>query len=193
MARLGRFAGGFRYRRVAMFGLRISWRALTGWVVASAAVVVLAVVGLSGSKGATGRAAPALPNDRLIGPPATLASLRGAPALVVFWASWCTPCEQEAPALERFWRGLRAHPGTRGTLVGVDWSDPSVGNARAFVHRYGWTFPTLRDPDNLSGQHYGVRVLPTTFAIDAQGRIRATLRGPQSVGSLAHALALANA
>ncbi len=174
-----------------MFGWRISWRALTVWGVAIVAVVALAIVGLAGSKGGVGRAAPALPSERLSGAPVTLASLRGKPALVVFWASWCTPCEQEAPALERFWRSLSADGRAPATLVGVNWSDPSPASARAFVRRFGWTFPNLRDPEELSGQKYGVSGLPTTFAIDAQGRIRATLRGPQTVASLAHALALA--
>jgi cytochrome c biogenesis protein CcmG, thiol:disulfide interchange protein DsbE len=176
-----------------MLSRRISWRRLAAWGGALVVVAALAVVGLSGSKGAIGRPAPALPGDRLSGPPASLASLRGAPALVVFWASWCTPCEQEAPALERFWRGLRALAGAHGTLVGVNWSDPSPANARAFVRRFGWTFPNLRDPEELSGQKYGVGVLPTTFAIDARGRIRATLRGPQTEASLARALSLASA
>ncbi len=171
----------------------MSWRALIAWGFAVAVVVVLALVGLAGSKGPVGRAAPALPSQRLSGSPVSLASLRGEPALVVFWASWCTPCEQEAPALERFWRGLVARGGAHATLVAVDFSDPSPANARAFVHRYGWTFPVLRDPEELSGQRYGVRNLPTTFAIDAQGRIRGTLHGPQSEASLARALRIADA
>jgi thiol-disulfide isomerase/thioredoxin len=174
-----------------MFDRRISWRALTAWGVAILAIAALAVFGLAGSRGGVGRTAPALPADRLSGPPATLASLRGEPALVVFWASWCTPCEQEAPALERFWRGLSAHGKAPATLVGVDFSDPSLPSARAFVHRFGWTFPVLRDPEELSGQRYGVGNLPTTFAIDAHGRIRATLHGPQTEASLARALSAA--
>lgn len=171
-----------------MSGRRISWRALLAWALAAAALALLVVFGLSGSKSALGRAAPALPGARLSGPSVTLASLRGRPALVVFWASWCTPCEQEAPALERFAQGLHG----RATLVGVNWSDPSVGGAMAFVRRFGWTFANLRDPDETSGQRYGVSGLPTTYAIDGAGRIRATLRGPQTEASLSRALAVAS-
>lgn len=152
-------------------------------------LVVLAVFGLSGSKTAVGRAAPALPTDRLSGTNVSLSSLHGRPALIVFWASWCTPCEQEAPALERFSRTLNG----QAALVGVNWSDPSLSGAKAFVKRFGWTFSNLRDPDETSGQRFGVSGLPTTYAIDASGRIRDTLRGPQTQATLAHALAVAGA
>lgn len=171
-----------------MSGRRISWRALLAWATGAAALALLIVFGLSASKGGVvGRAAPALPTDRVSGSAVTLASLRGRPSLVVFWASWCTPCEQEAPALERFARALHG----RATLVGIDWSDPSLSGAKAFVRRFGWTFPNLRDPDETSGQRYGVSGLPTTYAIDGSGRIRETLRGPQTQATLAQALAAA--
>jgi thiol-disulfide isomerase/thioredoxin len=155
--------------------------------VAVVVLVALAVFGLAGSKSSIGRAAPALPADRLSGDAVSLTSLRGGPALIVFWASWCTPCEQEAPALERFARGLN---GT-ATLVGVNWSDPSLAGAKTFVKRFGWTFPNLRDSDETSGQKYGVSGLPTTYAIDRSGHIRDTLRGPQTQASLTQALASA--
>jgi cytochrome c biogenesis protein CcmG/thiol:disulfide interchange protein DsbE len=171
-----------------MFGRRISWRALLAWGMGAVVVVLLAALGLAGSKSAVGRAAPALPADRLSGSAVTLASLRGRPALVVFWASWCTPCEQEAPTLERFARSLHG----RARLVGVNWSDPSLSGARAFIGHFGWTFPNLRDPDETSGQKYGVSGLPTTYAIDASGRISETLRGPQTEASLSRALAAAS-
>jgi cytochrome c biogenesis protein CcmG/thiol:disulfide interchange protein DsbE len=160
---------------------------------ALAAVVALAVIGLaSTSTPAGGRPAPALPREGFGGPPVTLASLlagaHGRPALVVFWASWCTSCAQEAPALERLYRS----PAGRGRMVGVDWSDPVTGDARSFIRRYGWTFPILRDEEGTVGTRYGLGAgLPDTFVIDARGRIRAVLRGPQTVSSLTTALASA--
>src|SRR6202035_2173565 len=126
---------------------------------------------LASSRGRTGHSAPLLPSEHLSGGRVTLAALRGRPALVTFWASWCEPCEREAPALERFARGLDGH----AALVGVNWSDPQVSQARSFVKRYGWTFPNLRDPQGSAGLAYGVTGLPTTFAIDSAGRVRATL------------------
>lgn len=161
---------------------------LAGAIVVVAALAVLARVGLS-SHPAEGRPAPALPREALVGRPLTvaglLASAKRRPALVVFWASWCGPCAQEAPALERFAQsGVGA-----GRIVGVDWSDPQLSSARAFVRRYRWSFPNLRDTEGTVGIAYRITVLPTTFVLDAHARIRATLRGPQSVRSLESALA----
>jgi thiol-disulfide isomerase/thioredoxin len=163
-------------------------RLLVTTLVLGAALVVAAVLGLA-SHPDTGNLAPALPREALSGAPVTLASLltdaHGRPALVVFWASWCGPCHEEAPALERFARSAVG----RGRIVGVDWSDPSRSDARKFMRRYAWTFPNLRDGEGFVGNDYHLRDLPTTFVIDAQLRIRAVLRGPQSERSLRAALA----
>jgi cytochrome c biogenesis protein CcmG/thiol:disulfide interchange protein DsbE len=165
---------------------RVSLRRLFVWAAAIAVVVVLAVVGLASSGGHAGRPAPALPKERLSGPNVTLASLRGHPAFVSFWASWCGPCEAEAPSLQRF---SRSEAG-RAALVGVNWEDLSRTNALAFVRRHGWTFSNLRDPDGTVGREYGITTfLPTTFVLDSAGRLRLTLHGPQTQQTLQAALA----
>ncbi len=162
-------------------------RVLALALAAGALVAAFVIVGLAPSAPA-GRAAPAFPREALIGPPVTLHSVfagtGGRPALVVFWASWCGPCAAEAPALERFARS----PAGRARLVGVDWSDP-ISGARAFIRKYGWTFPNVRDGEGTVGYAYHLTDLPTTFVLDDGGRIRAVLRGPQSERSLQRALA----
>ena len=153
-------------------------------VVAIAAIAALAIFGFASSGSSkAGRTAPALPREQLAGAPVTLASLRGHPALVVFWASWCEPCIREAPALERFAQSAQGH----NRIVGVDWSDERSG-ARAFVRRWGWTFPTLRDGNGTVGNEYEIATLPTTFVLDASGHIRRTLHGPQTEATLSQAL-----
>jgi thiol-disulfide isomerase/thioredoxin len=159
------------------------------WVAVLALVLVGAKLGLSSSHtSARGRPAPKLPVEQLAGPRTTLASLvagaHGRPVVVVFWASWCGPCHQEAPALERFSQSAEG----RGRLVGVDWSD-SLGGARAFVRHYRWTFPVLRDGEGLVGNEYGFPGLPASFVVDGHRRIRELLPGPQSEASLRRALA----
>ncbi len=151
-----------------------------------AALVIFVVFGLAGSKPNAGRPAPPLPLEHLSGPTITLAALRGRPVLLSFWASWCEPCEHEAPVLERFARSLHG----KATLVGVNWEDLSLANARKFIRTYGWTFPNLRDPDGNVGRDYGMTGgPPVTFVIDSTGRLRAQLRGPQTQQTLEVALA----
>jgi cytochrome c biogenesis protein CcmG, thiol:disulfide interchange protein DsbE len=152
---------------------------------AVAAVVALIVFGLAGNgSGGGGQRAAALPSQQLAGPPVTLAALRGRPALVTFWASWCTPCQKEAAALERF----AQTPAGRGRLVGVNWSD-TLSGARSFIRTNRWSFSNVRDGAGTVGDAYGLTGLPTTFVLDARGRIRQALRGPQSEQTLARALA----
>jgi thiol-disulfide isomerase/thioredoxin len=162
-------------------------RLIAGTLVLIAAIAVAAVIGLA-SHPATGRVAPALPRETLAGGPVTLESLLsgtgGKPALVVFWAGWCGPCGEEAPADERFATSAAG----RGRIVGVDWSD-ARSDAIGFIRRHHWTFPNLRDAEGLVGDSYRLTVLPTTFVLDGRGRIRAMLRGPQSVASLQRAVA----
>jgi cytochrome c-type biogenesis protein len=163
-----------------------------GGTLAVAAIAAAAVFGLASTHSTlNGRPAPSLPREHLAGAPVTLASLlRGAggrPSLLVFWASWCGPCIREAPALERFSRS----PAGRNRVVGVDWSD-GLGGARSFIRRYSWTFPNVRDSEGTVGNEYRLTSLPTTFVLDAHGRIQAVLRGPQDVASLGRALTRAS-
>lgn len=153
-------------------------------------VLAVAIVGLiafevatAGNGGATGRKAPPLPAKVLQGPKVSLADLRGHPALIDFWASWCEPCREEAPELARLGRGL----GGSARVVGVDYTDRE-GSARSFIAHYGWTFPVLSDPDGIYGARFGFSGLPTAIVLDPEGRVDAILRGPQTVAGFRAAL-----
>jgi cytochrome c biogenesis protein CcmG, thiol:disulfide interchange protein DsbE len=159
---------------------RARWVAVAGLVVVALVVVELASGG--GVEG-TGRAAPPLPAKALRPPGTDLAALRGKPALVDFFASWCAPCAEEAATL----RKLAAALGDRATVVAVDWDDAG-GPARAFVRKHGWDFPVLADTSGTVGESYGLVGLPTSFVLDPEGRIVATFRGPQSEAALRRAL-----
>jgi thiol-disulfide isomerase/thioredoxin len=146
-------------------------------------VAFVAVEALSGTHDASARTAPPLPAKVLEPPAATIASLHGRPAIVHFWASWCGPCQKEAPELARLSGALHG----RATLVGVDYTD-AAGSARAFIARHDWRFPILADPDGHTGDAYGLSGLPTTFLVDADGRIVRRLTGPQTEAGLLRAL-----
>jgi len=154
-------------------------------VLVAALAVVIGVGAATRQSSAPRRAAPALPTQALRPPAVTLASLRGHPALVNFWASWCHPCAKEAPELARLGRERSVR------LVSVDTGDDAA-DARRFVAHYGWSFPVLRDDSGSVRERYNITGLPTTFALDARGRIVRTLTGPQTVGSLKAALRAAS-
>jgi thiol-disulfide isomerase/thioredoxin len=154
--------------------------AVAGIVVAA---IVVAELASGGGSEETGRVAPPLPAKALRPPGIDLAGLRGKPALVDFFASWCGPCAEEAPALRKLSLALAG----RATVVAVDWDDAS-GPARAFVRKHDWTFPVLADASGAAGESYGLVGLPTSFVLDPQGRIVATFRGPQSEPTLHQAL-----
>ena len=127
--------------------------------------------------------APALPTEVMVPPRVTLTSLRGKPAVINFWASWCGPCQEEAASLEQFAHSLHG----RVALVGVDWND-GLDSARRFLAAHRWTFPVLRDGSGTTGSAYGIPGLPTTAVLNAQGRIVKTLIGPQTQTTLDSAL-----
>jgi cytochrome c biogenesis protein CcmG, thiol:disulfide interchange protein DsbE len=122
-------------------------------------------------------AAPKLDLPPLEGAPAgkALADYRGQVVVLNVWASWCTPCRDESPLLERWHKRINKQG---GTVLGVDVQDID-SDARNFIREYKLTYPHVRDKegDNLRSE-YGVVGYPETFVIDREGRIAALQRGP---------------
>jgi cytochrome c biogenesis protein CcmG/thiol:disulfide interchange protein DsbE len=104
----------------------------------------------------------------------SLADYRGKIVVLNAWASWCGPCREESPLLQR-WHERMSRDGV-GTVLGIDALDVD-SDARAFVREYGLTYPMLRDPEGRSLVDYGVIGYPETFVIDERGRIVALRRG----------------
>jgi len=120
-------------------------------------------------------AAPAIALPRLEGgATASLADYRGRVVVLNYWASWCPPCRQESPLLERWQRRIASRG---GTVLGVDSLDVTA-DARAFVRKFGLTYPMLRDRDGDTQRRFGVTGYPETLIVDSDGRIAALQRGP---------------
>ena len=96
-----------------------------------------------------------------------LASLRGKPVVLNFWASWCVPCKGEAKMLEDAWQRYRS----QGVVfVGIDWHDVK-SDARRFLDHHGVTYPTVLDGSGSITDRYGVVGVPETYFIDRRGRL----------------------
>jgi thiol-disulfide isomerase/thioredoxin len=103
-----------------------------------------------------------------------LDEFKGKVVLVNFWASWCTPCIEEMPSLQRL-EGLMR--GKAFAVVGVNVAE-AQRRVKAMVERLAIGFPVLLDSDNAVFHRWGGTVLPTTFVLDGEGLVRYVGRGP---------------
>jgi cytochrome c biogenesis protein CcmG, thiol:disulfide interchange protein DsbE len=149
--------------------------AVIGAVVALLALLAYGLASNEPQGEIAGEPAPELTLPRLSGNgTGSLEDYRGQVVVLNFWASWCDPCREESPLLQRWHERLA----TRGaTVLGVDALD-EIGHARAFIEEYGLTYPMLRDGDGSSREPFGILGFPETFVIDRAGRIAAVQRGP---------------
>lgn len=96
-----------------------------------------------------------------------LDELRGKPVVLNFWASWCVPCRDEAPGLQKAWEMYR----DQGLLVlGVDYVDTDA-DAKKFLEEFKQTYPTGPDVGTRISQTYHISGVPETYFIDRQGRL----------------------
>jgi cytochrome c biogenesis protein CcmG/thiol:disulfide interchange protein DsbE len=96
-----------------------------------------------------------------------LADLRGQVVVINFWASWCVPCRDEAPALQAVWEQYREHG---VVLLGVAWTD-TERNARAFIEEFHQNYPNGLDLGTRIGELYGITGVPETFIVNRAGNV----------------------
>ena len=108
------------------------------------------------------------------GPRGSVADARGKVVVVNFWASWCDPCVEELPLLQRTHERIA----TRGGIVlGINTRD-ATEDALKFVQRFDLSFASLRDGSGEFAEEWGLTGYPETFVLDRDGKIAAARRGP---------------
>ncbi len=157
-------------------------------VIAVVAIVVVLVLILArgcddgDGKSAAGGGGPTLAGETLGGDTFDLADTRGKVTVVNFFASWCAPCNEEAPELVEF---AQAHPDV--AFVGVATND-GLNEATVFVQKYGIRFPVVFDGDGRLGGPWGIEYLPTTLFLDADGREQERIVGGATLERFEEAL-----
>jgi thiol-disulfide isomerase/thioredoxin len=103
-----------------------------------------------------------------------LQEFKGKVLLVNFWASWCSPCIEEMPSIQRLAEVMRDKP---FAVIGVNVAE-TERRAKAMTQRLGISFPVLLDRESDVFHRWGGTVLPTTYVLDGAGVVRYVGRGP---------------
>ena len=156
--------------RVTIFGHGFSIGAIIAWIAVLALLVILAFGLRRAQQGpvGVGQMAPNFTLTTFDGQPIELSDLRGKVVVINFWASWCGPCKNEAPALEAAWRHYQ--PDGKVVFLGIDWTDTET-KAKEFLNQFGITYPNGPDLGTRISQRYRMGGIPETYIVDPQGKL----------------------
>ena len=118
--------------------------------------------------------APALSLEDIHGVRHELADFRGSLVLVNFWASWCPPCVHEMPSMQRL---AEAFQGRRFRILAVNVAE-GKGRAARFARYMTHGATILLDKDSAAFKAWRARVFPSSYIVDAEGRLRYRVEGP---------------
>jgi peroxiredoxin len=181
--------GGMRY----LFAHRRIWLAcllaLFSFGGAAVAIVVAIPVWIaSSSNEAINVPAPAFSLEIPAGKTVTSADLRGRVVVLAFWATWCTPCRQELPDLQKVYERYKHDPGTTFYAVGGPWGGDTIGNESAFAARIKVSLPLAFDRHGAA-RALGVEGFPALLILDGNGHVRLFHNGYDASEDLARQVA----
>jgi len=134
-----------------------------------AALVAMLVLGSTPALALeAGKPMPELGVTDLHGKRVDRASLEGKVVLIDFWATWCAPCKQELPVLQRLQTKYAKH----GLVVIAISVDSDADKVRAFVKRMGLSLRVIHDADHALAERYGPTKMPSSYLVDREGRVR---------------------
>ncbi len=110
-----------------------------------------------------------------------LSDYRGKWVVVNYWATWCPPCREEIPELEKFYR---QHKGKDAVVLGVNFEDITAEQLRAFVRQHRMTYPVLQAEPAARTPLGSIPGLPTTYLISPAGKRVARQVGPLTAKAL---------
>ena len=120
-----------------------------------------------------GGPAPALALKDLRGRDHRLADYKGKVILINFWATWCAPCRDEMPSIQRLKETLAGRP---FVVLGVNLDEPE-SRIEKFLSGVKLDFPILLDPGRRAAKAWGARILPASYVVGPDGRVRYTVVG----------------
>jgi peroxiredoxin len=145
----------------------------SAYVLRVATAAVIAAAATTSSAIAPQSTAPDFTLHAMSGPNLRLKEQRGRVVMVNFWATWCGPCRQEMPQLNRLYSKYKS---SGFVLLGVN-VDDDAGKAAELAAKLGVTFPVLLDTDKTVSKLYDVSTMPSTVIIDREGNVRYVHRG----------------
>jgi len=114
----------------------------------------------------------AAPGNRFV----SLSELRGRVVMVHFWATWCPPCVEELPTLDKLYRAMK---GQDFEMLAISVNEEGAGAVMPFMQKYQSNLPVLFDTDKSIANLYGTFKFPETYIIDRQGIVRYKAIGPR--------------
>ena len=157
---------------MALIGAGLVVTGVAAWVLLPG-LIARGQASISAVPASVNYAAPDLKLTDLHSNPVALSDYRGNVVLVNNWATWCPPCKVEMPTLQAYYE---AHRGQNFTIIAIEAGEP-VNEVADFVQHYGLTFPVWTDPTLKATVAFRYPGLPSSYVIDANGKVRLAWAG----------------